>query len=73
VAAAHGHILIGTTGWRAEVARVIALYAGYGARNRGRVNAAGRRYRVPVYANLDALAAEWGPDQEFLDWNVAAS
>lgn len=66
VAAAHGHMLVGTTGWRAEVARVVALYAGLEGRSTRRTNAAGRRYCVPVYRNLHALAAEWGPESEAL-------
>jgi hypothetical protein len=66
VAAAHGHILVGTTGWRAEVARVVALYAGLEVRGTRRAKAAGRRYDVPVYGNLHALVAEWGPESEDL-------
>jgi hypothetical protein len=63
VVAAHGHILIGTTGWRAEIARIAALYMGPEGRKTARLNAAARRYQVPVYRDLDALEAEWGPER----------
>jgi hypothetical protein len=67
VAGGHGHMLIGTSGWRAEVARVRALYMGREGRegkSTQRLNVAIRRYDVPLYADLDALVAEWGPERE---------
>jgi hypothetical protein len=65
-------MLIGTSGWRAEVARVLALYLGPEGRSR-RLNSASRRYDVPLYGNLDALVAEWGPERENLLENGSAS
>ena len=62
VAAGHGHVLVGTTGWRAERARVLALYLGLKGRSAWRLNVASRRYSVPIYTNLEALVVEWGPD-----------
>jgi hypothetical protein len=64
VAGGHGHVLVGTTGWRAEHARILALYLGPQRRSARRLNAASRRYNVPLYKNLDALIVEWGPDRE---------
>jgi hypothetical protein len=66
VAGGHGHVLVGTTGWRAEAARVLALYLGSTSRRSRRLAFASRRYDVPVYRNLDALVAEWGPERESL-------
>jgi hypothetical protein len=73
VAGGHGHMLIGTRGWRAEVARVLALYLGPEGRSTRRLNVASRRYDVPIYGNLDALVAEWGPERENLLENGSAS
>jgi hypothetical protein len=73
VAGAHGHMLVGTTGWRAEVARVLALYLGPEGRRARWLESASRRYDVPVYRNLDALVAEWGPELGNLLENEAAS
>jgi hypothetical protein len=66
VAGGHGHILVGTTGWRAEHARVLALYLGPEGRRTRRLSAASERYNVPVYGNLEAFVAEWGPELENL-------
>lgn len=60
VARASGRTLVGTEGWRTEIAQVLALYAEQPSA-RG-VRRAGRRYAIPVYGDLGAFIAEWGPD-----------
>jgi hypothetical protein len=62
VARAAGSVLLGRKGWRAQQAEVIALYAGQNTVvDLDRVR---RRYGVPTYRTLEALAEEWGPAGE---------
>jgi len=39
--------------------------------HRPSINEVARRYGVPLYRNLHAMAAEWGPDRELLERLIA--
>jgi hypothetical protein len=63
IAAGYGRVLIGTAGWRARFARILALYAGPTITDHTRqLGAAAATYDVPLLRDLDAFVAEWGPD-----------
>ena len=63
VAAADGRVLIGTDGWRAQVARPLAILWGSGVEldDRSALNA--HLYALPTYRDLSALVEEWGPGE----------
>jgi hypothetical protein len=65
----YGRALIGTAGWRARFGRVLALFRGVVAPDlhRGRLDDIAVRYQVPLYRNLPAMAAEWGPDRDVVE------
>jgi hypothetical protein len=68
VAAGYGRVLIGTEGWRARFGRVLALYAGPTITSHTReLGATAAAYGAPVYRDLDAIVAEWGPDRDVID------
>jgi hypothetical protein len=61
----YGRVLIGTAGWRARFARVLALFAGCTTGDRTRdIRIAANGYAVPLYHDLSAFVSEWGPDRE---------
>jgi hypothetical protein len=65
VAEGYGRVLVGTTGWRARFSKVLALYAGAAISARfPEIRSTAARYGVPIYRDLTAFAAEWGPDPE---------
>ena len=72
VAAADGRVLIGTDGWRAQVARPLALLWGSGVEldDRSALNA--HLYALPTYRELSALVQEWGPGEVERDLARAA-
>lgn len=72
VAAAHGRVLIGTDGWRAEIARPLALLWSREAELDERFERMQQRYAIPTYRSLPALVAEWGPDEIERDLSTAA-
>lgn len=72
VAAAHGRVLVGTDGWRAEMARPIALLWGSEHDMDGRFESMQARYALPTYRQAPALAEEWGPDEVERDLSSAA-
>lgn len=62
-----GRVLIGTAGWRARFARVLALFAGpAGSHRSAELQMTADAYGVPVYRDLTALASEWGPDEDVI-------
>lgn len=68
VVAGYGRVLVGTRGWRARFATTLALYTGPTVTDHTReVGAAATAHRVPLYRDLDAIVAEWGPDRELVD------
>jgi hypothetical protein len=72
VAEGYGRLLIGTAGWRARFSRILALFAGPSVQNHSRqVMVAAGQYGVPLYRDLDAFVAEWGPDEEFIHELIA--
>lgn len=66
VAEGSGRTAIGDRWWRAELARVRALYLSSGRRTEG-VHRAARRYGVPVYRDLDSFIGEWRPGRALAD------
>jgi hypothetical protein len=67
VAEGYGRVLVGTTGWRARFARILALYAGAAMSMRvPEVRSVAARYGAPLYRNLSAFASEWGPDPDLI-------
>lgn len=62
VAQAHGRVVIGTQGWRAEYARPLVVLWGDEADRDARLAALLARYAIPVVRSVDALVREWGPD-----------
>lgn len=67
VSEGYGRMLIGTAGFRARFARVLALFAGPGVRNRAsELRSTASTYGVPLYRDLRAFVSEWGPDQDFV-------
>jgi len=67
VAEGYGRVLVGTTGWRARFSKVLALYAGAAISARfPEIRSTAARYGVPIYRDLTAFAAEWGPDPEIV-------
>jgi len=67
VAEGYGRVLVGTTGWRARFSRILALYAGAAISVRfPEIRSTAARYGVPLYRDLRAFAAEWGPDPEIV-------
>lgn len=62
VAQAHGRVVIGTQGWRAEYARPLVLLWGPEAEPDARLTAILERYRIPVVRSMVTLVREWGPD-----------
>jgi hypothetical protein len=67
VAEGYGRVLVGTTGWRARFARVLALYAGAAISvHPPEIRSTAARYGVPLYRDLPAFTAEWGPDPEIV-------
>lgn len=72
VAAADGHVLVGTDGWRAEMARPIALLWGRGVELDDRAALNRHLYALPTYRDLPALVQEWGPGDVERDLAEAA-
>jgi hypothetical protein len=66
VAEGSGRTAIGTRWWRAELARVCALYLGSSRRAEAVLRAA-TRYGVPVYRDLDSFIGEWRPGRALAD------
>jgi hypothetical protein len=60
IAEGWGRAALEHTWWRAEFARVRALYVA-NRRDVERVEPAARRYGVPVYRDLEAFIGEWRP------------
>jgi hypothetical protein len=73
VVEAYGRVLIGQRGWRAECARVSALFAASGSALERLVDAAASWYEVPVYRDLSLLAQEWGPDDRIRELALPAA
>jgi hypothetical protein len=69
----YGRVLIGTAGWRARFARVQALFAASGLSSveGSSLDEIASRYGAPLYRNLSAMAAEWGPDREVVEQLIA--
>jgi hypothetical protein len=62
-----GRVLLGTEGWRAQRARVAALFVSPRLPRVPKVlEDISCRYGVPMYRNLRAIQSEWGPDEEQL-------
>jgi hypothetical protein len=58
-----GRVLVGTSGLRAQFARVMALFVSSRLSDVPRpLQVAGEVYDVPVYRRLSALTEEWGPE-----------
>jgi hypothetical protein len=72
VAAADGRVVVGTDGWRAEIARPLALLWGSGVELDERAALNGHLYSLPTYRRLSALVSEWGPGQVERDLAEAA-
>lgn len=65
VAEGFGRVLIGTAGWRARFGQILALFAGPGGHHHSHeLQMAAEAYDVPVYRDLRAFSAEWGPDED---------
>jgi hypothetical protein len=60
----YGRVLLGRYGWRAERARVLALYVPPESTLAPRVLDSARLYGVPICRSIRVLRDEWGPD----DW-----
>lgn len=69
----YGRVLVGTAGWRARFGRILALFSacGSGDVHRPPLAEVAARYEVPIYRNLQAMAAEWGPDREAVERLIA--
>jgi len=72
VAAAEGRVVVGTDGWRAEVARPLALLWGSGVELDRRAALNAQLYSLPMYRHLSALVTEWGPSETERDLAEAA-
>lgn len=73
VASADGRVLLGTDGWRAEIARPLALLWGAAIELDDRAALTTHRYAVPTYRDVSALVQEWGPDEVERELAKAAS
>ena len=69
----YGRVLLGTAGWRARFAWIRALFAATDPAEPHRVPLAqvARRYDVPLYRDLEAMATEWGPDRGSVEQLIA--
>lgn len=72
VASAHGRVLVGVDGWRAEMARPAALLWGHEVEIDHRFELLQARYGLPVYRALRAIVEEWGPGEVERDLASAA-
>ena len=61
-----GRVILGEYGWRAQHARVDALYVPASRTPTDLVRGASEAYDAPIYRDLDSLRAERGPD----DWTM---
>jgi len=67
VAAGSGRVVLGQFGWRAERARIDALYVPSSRTPIEMLAAAAESYEVPIYRDLDDLCEERGPDEWTMD------
>ena len=72
VASAHGRVLVGMDGWRAELARPAALLWGRDIETDQRFERLQERYALPTYRRLRAFVEEWGPGDVERDLASAA-
>ena len=66
VAEGSGRTAIGAQWWRAEFARVRALYLAMGPGADG-LHRAAKRYGIPIYRDLDAFIRQWRPGRLLAD------
>lgn len=73
VAEGYGRVLVGTAGWRARFGRILALFSISERQDvhRPPLCDVAVRYEVPLYRNLEAMAAEWGPDRDVVERLIA--
>jgi hypothetical protein len=72
IAGACGRVLVGTDGWRAELASPLALLWGEEVDLDRRFDGIEARYHLPTYRQLPSLLQEWGPDEVERDLSSAA-